>query len=219
MNEANDNSNGARIDALEAKVDAVLTGLAAQIANLSMSAQDAQPGVCIHTGVDPSAFVVADCAADASSSAAASSSEGMDACSASVGTTATSHPKAFDLECVAEAGEGEDGEETKAYYLRRCWVMRGGVSEHIKDLEVSGLGTSAAGSDSSTTGTIVALKIKLYPSVEYGAEAYSSVGTLTAAQQGDQYYIVPLWLITGEDESEWVDLRTQAYIQVFDPIG
>lgn len=211
MNEANDNSNGARIDALDAKVDAVLTGLAAQIANLSQSAQDAQPGICIHTGVDPSVFAVADCAADASSSASSSSSEGVDACSASVGT-ATSHPKAFDLECVVEVGEGEDGEETKAYYLRRCWVMRGGVSKHIADLKVDGLDTSA-------TDSIVALKIKLYPKNEYSANVYSSEAALTSEQKDDQYYIVPLWQISGEDRSEWIDLRTQAFIQAFETIG
>lgn len=70
----------ARIDALEAKIDAVLTGLAAQTANLSQSAQDAQPHVCIHTGIDPSVFLISDASTEAAlDETSLSAADGLDA--------------------------------------------------------------------------------------------------------------------------------------------
>ena len=206
MNETDDNTSVARIDALEAKVDAVLGGLAAQIANLSQSAQDAQPGVCIHTGTDPFAFIIADCAAGASSKC--SGSEGMDACSF-VSDGGTQGRSAWELDVASN----EDG--TYSYTLKYCYYNRAGVSRLADDMPVDVSAVSAIEG-------IVAVKFVLVKNDEddntsgdgITAKLYASIDEVNALQDDPNIYVVPLYLMISA--TEWVDLRTSVQLQVFD---
>lgn len=216
MREENDNSAGARIGALEAKVDAALQGLAAQIANLSQSAQDTQPGVCITSGVDPSAFVIADCSASASSESSQSGSEGLDACSFDSGGATVQH-SAWEIAIDKE----QDG--TLTYTLKHCYYNKAGVTYDAGDLplDVSG------GSLEELTG-IIAVKFELVNGASDGegdsdsgtdkdkvsVALYSDISAINSLQRDPSLYVVPLYSKTAE--SDWIDLRTSVQLQVFD---